>query len=157
MTESRKVYEVTSLEPISVKLLDPEMPLPRRAHAGDAGADLYAAETCTLAPGERALIGTGIAIALPMGTVGLIHPRSGLAAKYGISIVNTPGTIDAQYRGELKICLLNTDRETPFTVERGMRIAQLVVQKVELVEFVEVTDLDDTQRGAQGYGSTGLS
>lgn len=157
MTESRKVYEVTSLEPISVKLLDPEMPLPRRAHAGDAGADLYAAETCTLAPGERALIGTGIAIALPMGAVGLIHPRSGLAAKYGISIVNTPGTIDAQYRGELKICLLNTDRETPFTVERGMRIAQLVVQKVELVEFVEVTDLDDTQRGTQGYGSTGLS
>lgn len=133
------------------------MPLPRRAHAGDAGADLYAAETCTLAPGERALIGTGIAIALPMGTVGLIHPRSGLAAKYGISIVNTPGTIDAQYRGELRICLLNTDRESPFTVERGMRIAQLVVQKVELVEFVEVTDLDDTQRGTQGYGSTGLS
>lgn len=133
------------------------MPLPRRAHAGDAGADLYAAETCTLAPGERALIGTGIAIALPMGTVGLIHPRSGLAAKYGISIVNTPGTIDAQYRGELKICLLNTDCESPFTVERGMRIAQLVVQKVELVEFVEVTDLDDTQRGTQGYGSTGLS
>ena len=157
MKESRKVYEVTSLEPISVKRLDPEMPLPRRAHAGDAGADLYAAETRTLAPGERALIGTGIAIALPMGTVGLIHPRSGLAAKHGVSIVNTPGTIDAQYRGELKICLLNTDRETPFTVERGMRIAQLVVQKVELVDFIEVTELDDTQRGAQGYGSTGLA
>lgn len=157
MKESRKVYEVTSLEPISVKRLDPEMPLPQRAHAGDAGADLCAAETRTLAPGERALIGTGIAIALPMGTVGLIHPRSGLAAKHGISIVNTPGTIDAQYRGELKICLLNTDRETPFTVERGMRIAQLVVQKVELVDFTEVAELDDTQRGAQGYGSTGLA
>ena len=154
---SRKVYEVTSLEPISVKRLDPDMPLPKRAHEGDAGADLYSSETRTLAPGERVLIGTGIAVALPMGTVGLIHPRSGLAAKHGISIVNTPGTIDAQYRGELKICLLNTDRECSFTVERGMRIAQLVVQKVELVDFVEVSELDDTQRGAQGYGSTGLA
>ena len=142
------MYEVTSLEPISVKRLDPDMPLPKRAHEGDAGADLYSSETRTLAPGERALIGTGIAVALPMGTVGLIHPRSGLAAKHGISIVNTPGTIDAQYRGELKICLLNTDRECSFTVERGMRIAQLVVQKVELVDFVEVSELDDTQRGA---------
>ncbi|WP_234949073.1 dUTP diphosphatase [Corynebacterium aquatimens] len=126
-----------------------------RAHAGDAGADLYAAEDVTLAPGERALIGTGIAIALPMGTVGLIHPRSGLAAKHGITIVNAPGTVDAEYRGELKVCLLNTDRAKAFEVTRGMRIAQLVVQRVELVGFEEVEELDETARGTGGYGSTG--
>ncbi|MCP1387210.1 dUTP diphosphatase [Corynebacterium sp. TA-R-1] len=126
-----------------------------RAHDGDAGADLYAAEDVTLAPGERALVGTGIAIALPMGTVGLIHPRSGLAAKHGLTIVNSPGTVDAQYRGELKVCLLNTDRSEPIEITRGMRIAQLVVQRVELVDFEEVEELDDTERGAGGYGSTG--
>lgn len=131
--------------------------MPKRAHIGDAGADLYAAETLTLEPGQRALVGTGVALALPLGTVGLIHPRSGLAAKYGLSIVNTPGTIDAQYRGELKVCMVNTDREAPFTIERGMRIAQLVVQRVELVDFVEVDELDDTERGAGGYGSTGTN
>ena len=108
-----------------------------------------------MAPGQRALVGTGIAIALPPGTVGLIHPRSGLAAKHGLSIVNTPGTIDADYRGEIKVCLLNTDPTTPIEITRGMRIAQLVVQKVELVTFSEVDDLDDTERGAGGYGSTG--
>ena len=102
-------------------------------------------------------MGTGVALALPLGTVGLIHPRSGLAAKHGLSIVNTPGTIDAQYRGELKVCMVNTDREAPFTIERGMRIAQLVVQRVELVDFVEVDELDDTERGAGGYGSTGTN
>lgn len=131
--------------------------MPKRAHIGDAGADLYAAETLTLEPGQRALVGTGVALALPLGTVGLIHPRSGLAAKHGLSIVNTPGTIDAQYRGELKVCMVNTDREAPFTIERGMRIAQLVVQRVELVDFVEVDELDDTERGAGGYGSTGTN
>lgn len=131
--------------------------MPKRAHIGDAGADLYAAETLTLDPGQRALVGTGVALALPLGTVGLIHPRSGLAAKHGLSIVNTPGTIDAQYRGELKVCMVNTDREAPFTIERGMRIAQLVVQRVELVDFVEVDELDDTERGAGGYGSTGTN
>ncbi|QYH20575.1 dUTP diphosphatase [Corynebacterium aquatimens] len=138
-----------------VKRLHPDAVLPMRAHAGDAGADLYAAEDVTLAPGERALIGTGIAIALPMGTVGLIHPRSGLAAKHGITIVNAPGTVDAEYRGELKVCLLNTDRAKAFEVTRGMRIAQLVVQRVELVGFEEVEELDETARGTGGYGSTG--
>lgn len=126
-----------------------------RAHAGDAGADLYAAEDVTLQPGERALVGTGIAIALPIGTVGLIHPRSGLAAKHGLTVVNAPGTVDAEYRGELKVCLLNTDLHEPIEITRGMRIAQLVVQRVELVEFAEVDELDDTARGADGYGSTG--
>lgn len=141
--------------PIQVKKLDPGAILPMRAHAGDAGADLYAVEEVTLTPGERALVGTGIAIALPMGTVGLIHPRSGLAAKHGLTIVNAPGTVDAQYRGELKVCLLNTDRTEPFTVTPGMRIAQLVVEKVELVEFVEADVLEETERGEGGYGSTG--
>ncbi len=135
--------------------LDPDLPLPRRAHPGDAGADLYSAEDLTLQPGERALVGTGIALALPMGTVGLIHPRSGLAARHGLSIVNTPGTVDAQYRGEIKVCLVNTDRTTPIEITRGMRIAQLVVQRVELAEFEEVDALDATDRGAGGYGSTG--
>ena len=129
--------------------------MPFRAHAGDAGADLHSAEDITLQPGQRALVSTGIAVALPMGTVGLIHPRSGLAAKQGLTIVNAPGTVDAQYRGELKVCLLNTDTTTPIEITRGMRIAQLVVQKVELVDFVEVDELDDTERGAGGYGSTG--
>lgn len=141
--------------PIRVKRLDPGLPLPMRAHTGDAGADLYAAEGVTLQPGERALVGTGIAIALPIGTVGLIHPRSGLAAKHGLTVVNAPGTVDAEYRGELKVCLLNTDLREPVEITRGMRIAQLVVQRVELVEFAEVDELDDTARGAGGYGSTG--
>lgn len=144
-----------NIGPIQVKKLDPGAILPMRAHAGDAGADLYAVEEVTLTPGERALVGTGIAIALPMGTVGLIHPRSGLAAKHGLTIVNAPGTVDAQYRGELKVCLLNTDRTEPFTVTPGMRIAQLVVEKVELVEFVEADVLEETERGEGGYGSTG--
>lgn len=147
--------EISELGPIRVRRLDPGMPLPMRAHAGDAGADLYSAEDVTLAPGERALVSTGIAIALPMGTVGLIHPRSGLAAKQGLSIVNAPGTVDAEYRGELKVCLLNTDRANPIEITRGMRIAQLVVQRVELVDFVEVDELDETARGEGGYGSTG--
>lgn len=141
--------------PIRVKRLDPGLPLPMRAHTGDAGADLYAAEGVTLQPGERALVGTGLAIALPIGTVGLIHPRSGLAAKHGLTVVNAPGTVDAEYRGELKVCLLNTDLREPVEITRGMRIAQLVVQRVELVEFAEVDELDDTARGAGGYGSTG--
>lgn len=143
------------LPPIAVKRLDPDVPLPMRAHPEDAGADLYAAEDVVIEPGQRALVGTGIAIALPVGTVGLIHPRSGLAVKHGLSIVNTPGTIDAGYRGELKVCLINTDPETPVAITQGMRVAQLVVQRVELVDFVEATELDDTERGSGGYGSTG--
>lgn len=146
-----------TIGPIAVKRLDPDLPLPHRVHPEDAGADLYSAEDVTLQPGERALIGTGIAIALPVGTVGLIHPRSGLAAKQGLSIVNTPGTVDAGYRGELKVCLINTDRSEPIVITRGMRIAQLVVQRVELASFKEVDELDETVRGAGGYGSTGTN
>lgn len=144
------------LDDVAIKRLDKELPLPHRAHRGDAGADLYAAEAVTLQPGERALVGTGIAIALPLGTVGLIHPRSGLAAKQGLSVVNTPGTVDADYRGEIKVCLINHDRHEPIEITRGMRIAQLVIQRVELVDFIEVEELDHTVRGAGGYGSTGV-
>ncbi|WP_246815340.1 dUTP diphosphatase [Corynebacterium sp. HMSC08F01] len=158
MEEQQSIARIDdTIGPIAVKRLDPVLPLPHRAHPEDAGADLYSAEDVTLQPGERALIGTGIAIALPVGTVGLIHPRSGLAAKQGLSIVNTPGTVDAGYRGELKVCLINTDRSEPIVITRGMRIAQLVVQRVELASFQEVDELDETVRGAGGYGSTGTN
>ena len=140
---------------ISIKRLDPELPLPSYAHPGDAGADLHSAVEVTLQPGERALVPTGIAMALPEGYVGLVHPRSGLAAHHGISIVNAPGTIDAGYRGEISVCLVNTDRSAPFTVRRGDRIAQLVVQQVEIATFVDSDDLTETARGQGGYGSTG--
>ncbi|GGC59799.1 deoxyuridine 5'-triphosphate nucleotidohydrolase [Hoyosella rhizosphaerae] len=126
-----------------------------RAHPGDAGADLYSTVDVEIPPGERVLVGTGIAVALPIGTVGLIHPRSGLAARTGLSIVNTPGTVDAGYRGEIKVCLINLDPRDPIHIQRGDRIAQLVVQKVELVSFVEVESLNDTSRGDGGYGSSG--
>ena len=149
--------ETNSIGPIPLKRLDPDLPIPQRAHRGDAGVDLYSAHDLTVGPGERVLVSTGVAIALPLGTVGLIHPRSGLAAKHGLTIGNTPGTIDADYRGELKVCLLNTDKDTPFEVTRGMRIAQLVVQRVELPDFIEVDDLDETVRGSGGYGSTGVN
>lgn len=148
-------WEGVSDVTVKIQRLDPDLPLPERAHRGDAGVDLRSAENVTIAPGERVLVSTGIAIALPLGTVGLIHPRSGLAAREGLSIVNTPGTIDADYRGEIKVCLINLDRSRPITIERGMRIAQLVVQKVELCSFEEVTELDATERGTGGYGSTG--
>ncbi|HEY5854286.1 MAG TPA: dUTP diphosphatase [Aldersonia sp.] len=140
---------------VSLLRLDPDIPLPHRAHPGDAGVDLCSTEDVIIEPGERALVGTGVAVALPVGTVGLIHPRSGLAAKSGLSVVNTPGTVDAGYRGEIKVCLINHDLRTPIEVRRGDRIAQLLVQRVELVDFVEVPALDDTSRGAGGYGSSG--
>lgn len=146
---------LSEFSPVKIQRLDTEISLPRRAHPGDAGADLCSTENIILQPGQRVLVGTGIAIALPAGTVGLVHPRSGLAARHGLSVVNTPGTIDAQYRGEIKVCLINHDPEQPIEITRGMRIAQLVIQRVELVEFAEVEHLDDTERGAQGYGSTG--
>ncbi|MFP7364694.1 dUTP diphosphatase [Corynebacterium callunae] len=145
----------SSLESIKLVRLDKELPLPKRAHRGDAGVDLHATTDTVIAPGHREIVGTGVAIALPLGTVGLVHPRSGLAAREGLSIVNAPGTIDADYRGEIKVCLINLDPETPISIKRGDRIAQLLVQKVELVDFEEVEELDDTVRGAQGYGSTG--
>jgi dUTP pyrophosphatase len=135
--------------------LDEGLPLPKRAHPGDAGVDLYSTVDVRIEPGTRAMIPTGIAIALPFGTVGLIHPRSGLAAKHGLTVVNTPGTVDAGYRGEIKVCLLNTDRDAAVDIARGDRIAQLLVQRVELPDFVEVSFLDETVRGAGGYGSSG--
>ena len=140
---------------ISIRRLDPELPLPSYAHPGDAGADLCSAVDVTLRPGERALVPTGIAMALPEGYVALVHPRSGLAAKHGISIVNSPGTIDAGYRGEVKVCLVNTDPLEPFAVRRGDRIAQLVIQRFETAAFVEADALPDSARGVGGYGSTG--
>ena len=134
--------------------------MPSRAHDGDAGVDLFSAVDVELAPGHRALVPTGIADAIPHGMVGLIHPRSGLATRVGLSIVNTPGTVDAGYRGEIKVTLINLDPQQPITVRRGDRIAQLLVQRVELPELVEVASFDeaglaDTSRGAGGHGSSG--
>jgi dUTP pyrophosphatase len=134
--------------------------MPARAHDGDAGVDLYSTEDVELPPGRRALVPTGIAVAIPHGMVGLVHPRSGLAARVGLSIVNTPGTIDAGYRGEIKVALINLDPDTPIVIQRGDRIAQLVVQCVELPELVEVASFDeaglaDTTRGHGGHGSSG--
>jgi dUTP pyrophosphatase len=128
---------------------------PTQAHDGDAGYDLHAAEAATIEPGQRASIGTGIAVAIPEGQAGLVIPRSGLAARHGISVVNAPGLIDSGYRGELRVLLLNTDREEPFTVEPGDRIAQLVLVRVETEELEEVAELDETARGVGGFGSTG--
>jgi dUTP pyrophosphatase len=140
---------------IPIVRLDTDLPVPAYAHPGDAGADLHAATNVTLAPGERQLVPTGIALALPEGYVGLVHPRSGLAARHGLSIVNAPGTIDAGYRGEVQVCLVNLDPTTAISLRRGDRIAQLVVQRVEQARFVEVVDLPESARGAGGYGSTG--
>lgn len=141
---------------VQLKRLDPGLPVPTRAHHDDAGVDLYCTEDVHLAPGERALVGTGIAVALPHGTVGLVHPRSGLAARQGLSIVNAPGTIDAGYRGEIKVALINLDPREDIDLPRGSRIAQLLVQRVELVDFTEVAELDETERGEGGHGSTGV-
>jgi dUTP pyrophosphatase len=128
--------------------------VPERAYTGDAGLDLVACERVELAPGDRALVPTGLAVAIPEGYAGFVQPRSGLAVKHGISIVNTPGLIDSGYRGELQVALLNTDAREPFVVEPGMRIAQLVILPVPDVELVEVDELPATERGARGFGST---
>jgi dUTP pyrophosphatase len=143
-----------SLE-VALHRLDPDLPPPSYAHPGDAGADLMTAVDVRLAPGERALVPTGVAIALPEGYVALVHPRSGLAARHGLSIVNTPGTVDAGYRGEIKVLLINHDLLEPIELSRGDRIAQLVIQRVERAAFVEVDVLPGSLRGAGGYGSTG--
>jgi dUTP pyrophosphatase len=142
---------------VLITRLDPELPLPRYAKGGDAGADIVSRIDITLAPGERALVPTGIAIALPDGYVALVHPRSGLAIKHGVTMVNAPGTVDAGYRGELQIILINHDRSESVSFKRGDRIAQLVIQKVERAEFVEVHDLPGSGRGTGGFGSTGRS
>ena len=140
---------------VLVQRLDPDLPLPSYAHPGDAGADLVTTVDVTLAPGERALVPTGVAIALPEGFVALVHPRSGLAARHGLSIVNTPGTVDAGYRGEIKVMLINHDPREPIELRRGDRIAQLVIQRFERARFVEVGVLPESVRGDGGYGSTG--
>ena len=136
------------------RLSEPARP-PARAHDGDAGLDLHAAEHARLGPGERADVGTGIAVAIPDGHAGLVLPRSGLAARHGIALVNAPGLIDAGYRGELRVLLLNTDRRQPFDVAAGDRIAQLVLTRVEQTELEEVSELDETGRGKGGFGSSG--
>jgi dUTP pyrophosphatase len=130
--------------------------LPARAYPGDAGLDLAACERVELAPGERALVGTGLAVAIPDGYAGFVQPRSGLASKHGITIVNTPGLVDSGYRGELKVALLNTDAHETFVVEPGMRIAQLVVLPVPDLEPVEVDELPESERGVRGFGSSAL-
>ena len=140
---------------VLIQRLDPDLPLPSYAHPGDAGADLVAAADLTLKPGERGLVGTGIAIALQDGYAAFVHPRSGLAARHGITIVNAPGTVDSGYRGEIKVCLINTDRTQPVNIARGDRIAQLVIQPVNTAVFVPVTALPSSARGIGGYGSTG--
>lgn len=140
---------------VLIQQLDAEIEPPHYAHPGDAGADLRSTVDVDLAPGERAVVPTGIAIALPLGYAAFVHPRSGLAARCGLSIVNTPGTIDAGYRGEIKVCLVNLDPVAPIQLRRGDRIAQLVIQAVEQASFRVVDDLPDSMRGAGGYGSTG--
>jgi dUTP pyrophosphatase len=140
---------------ILIRRLDEGLPLPSYAHPGDAGADLCTTVDVILSPGERMLVPTGIAIALPDGFVALVHPRSGLAARHGLSIVNAPGTVDAGYRGEIKVLLVNLDPVAPVSLTRGDRIAQLVVQRFERADFVEVADLPGSARGDGGYGSTG--
>jgi dUTP diphosphatase len=145
----------TSQPDVLVTRLDPDIPLPAYARPGDAGADLTTAEDVDLAPGERAVVRTGVAVALPDGYAGFVHPRSGLAAKHGVTLVNAPGTIDSGYRGEIKVILLNTDPHQAVSLRRGDRIAQLVVQRVENATFREVPALPDSARGDNGFGSTG--
>jgi dUTP pyrophosphatase len=140
---------------VLIKRLDPELPMPVYAHPGDAGADLHAREDVILAPGQRALVPTGVAIALPDGYVAFVHPRSGLAARHGITVLNAPGTVDAGYRGEILVNLLNTDTAQAFAIARGDRIAQLVVQRVAEAHFVEVGSLPGSQRGDNGHGASG--
>lgn len=140
---------------VQVRRLDPELPVPAYAHPGDAGADLVAAADVELAPGERRLVPTGIALALPEGYVGLVHPRSGLATRLGVTVLNAPGTVDAGYRGEIFVNLVNHDPSGTVKISRGDRIAQLLVQRVERAVFQVVDELTDTVRGAGGHGSTG--
>ena len=148
-------HEPSEAADVLIQRLDPGLPLPSYAHPGDAGCDLYAAQDVDLGPGERALVPTGLAIALPAGYAAFVHPRSGLAARHGVTIVNAPGTVDAGYRGEIKVTLLNTDHQTPVSFRRGDRIAQLVIQQVTPVRFHEVDQLPGSARGEGGFGSTG--
>jgi dUTP pyrophosphatase len=140
---------------VLISRLDPDLPIPSYAQPGDAGADLHARQDAFLAPGQRALVQTGVAIALPPGYAAFVHPRSGLAARHGVTVLNAPGTVDAGYRGEILVNLLNTDTSQGFTIRRGDRIAQLVVQAVSEAHFVEVGSLPDSQRGDNGHGASG--
>jgi dUTP pyrophosphatase len=146
---------VSEVVRVPIRRLDPDLPPPSYAHPGDAGADLFAAREVEIPPGGRALVPTGVAIALPEGLVGLVHPRSGLAARLGVTVLNAPGTVDAGYRGEILVNLVNHDRDTPAKISRGDRIAQLVVQRVERADFHVVEELPASRRGAGGHGSTG--
>ena len=137
-------------------MLDKTVPVPRYAHPGDAGLDLPSRVDMVLEPGQRALVPTGIAVAIPQGFAGFVLPRSGLAARHGIALVNSPGLIDSGYRGEVTVIMINTDKTEPFRIRKGDRIAQLVIQRVEEVKLTEVQDLDDTSRGEGGFGSTGV-
>jgi dUTP pyrophosphatase len=139
---------------LAIQRLRQEAVVPARAYAGDAGLDLAACERTELAPGERAVVGTGLAVAIPDGYAGFVQPRSGLAARHGISVVNAPGLIDSGYRGEVRVVLLNTDRAEPYIIEPGMRIAQLVVLPVPALELVEVDELPESERGVRGFGSS---
>ncbi|WP_417049752.1 dUTP diphosphatase [Ellagibacter isourolithinifaciens] len=141
---------------VNIKRLDPSVELPRYAYSGDAGLDLRANETVDIPPHERRLVSTGLAIALPDGYAGFVQPRSGMALKHGLSIANTPGLIDAHYRGELKIIAVNLDSSETIHIEKGERIAQLVIQEVPVVDLVEVDELDETDRGSGGFGSSGV-
>ena len=140
---------------IQIKLLDEGLAMPRYQHEGDAGLDLPSRVDLVLEPGERATVPTGIAVAIPRGYAGFVLPRSGLAARHGIALVNSPGLVDSGYRGEMAIVMINTDKREPFHIKRGDRIAQLVIQRVEEVALLKVNDLDETSRGAGGFGSTG--
>jgi dUTP pyrophosphatase len=141
---------------LEIKRIDPELPMPAYAHEGDAGLDLYAAESVTLEPFQRRLVPTGIAIAIPEGCAGFVQPRSGLAVRHGLSLVNTPGLIDSHYRGEIKVIVINLDPETPIDIRRGDKLAQLVIQPVVRAQLTEVDALDETVRGEGGFGSTGV-
>jgi len=141
---------------LAIQRLDKGLPIPSYAHEGDAGLDLFSADNVTIAPGERVLVGTGIAVGIPEGLAGFIQPRSGLALRHGLSFVNSPGLIDSHYRGEIMLIAINHDLEIPVVINRGDKIAQLVIQKVERVTLTEVEQLDETVRGEQGFGSTGV-
>lgn len=157
LTDPSRPQDHDGPEPLrmQVRRLDAELPLPTYAKPGDAGMDLRASADAVLEPGGRALIGTGLAVAVPPGWVGLVHPRSGLAAKHGITVLNAPGTVDSGYRGEIMVTLLNSDPQEPFRIERGERIAQLLLQRVAQVELVEVDELEGSDRGETGFGSSG--
>lgn len=141
---------------LSLKRLDTGLPLPSYAHDGDAGLDLYSSADIEIAPGKRVLVPTGIALSIPVGFAGFVQPRSGLALRYGLSLVNTPGLVDSHYRGEIKVIAINLDGDAPIRIARGDKIAQLVIQRVERVALIEVDELDDTARGDGGFGSTGI-